>query len=308
MPGLWMSSRAARVSTASGAGACGPTSSTSGSSPSRSCSNSRAGSAGQPAGGSTVTSPSAACLTRRMRSSSAPASTTRLIGSSFRRCCPGVTTSVPPVCGALGLEGEPEGAVLGAEDDGLGLGGGHGEGDHQALGRGAAVPGPTPSSASAVGVDRRRRALDLGDQHVVQDGVGLRASRPSGLSETTTPTVSPAASRPPTARCGSSRTLTSCRPGGHGDGAGRLQVVGPLRSGRRAAAPPARGRRWRPGRSASARSVDPAAAARPWPARPRCAPCRRARRRRSPRGSSLSTTSTSTVRVPARARASAPCT
>ena len=36
---------------------------------------------------------------------------------------------------------------------------------------------------------------------------------PSSI-ETTTPMVSPAASRPPTARCGSSCTLTSCRPSG----------------------------------------------------------------------------------------------
>ena len=44
-------------------------------------------------------------------------------------------------------------------------------------------------------------------------------------SETKIATWSPAASRPPTARWGSSWTLISCSPVGHLDGAGRLQGV-----------------------------------------------------------------------------------
>ena len=177
MPGLWTSSRAASVST-SGAGACGPTSRTSGSSPSMSCSNRRAGSPGRRPGGRTWTSPSVACLTRRIRSSPAPARTTRLIGVPPRRSCPGSRTRVPPVSSPSVSRDSHSVPCSIAEDDRLGVLGGEREGHHQAASR--ARPGRHRLGLALGGrVDRRGRALHLGDEHRVQDGA--RSDRvPSG--------------------------------------------------------------------------------------------------------------------------------
>ena len=170
MPGLWTSSRAASVST-SGAGACGPTSSTSGSSPSTSCSNSRAGSPGRRPGGRTWTSPSVACLTRRIRSSPAPARTTRLIGVPPRRSLPGSMTRVPLVSSpSVSRDSHSVPCSMPKTTVSASLAVTR-EGHHQA-GRRAR----RPASRLGVGrrrVGRRRGALHLGDQHVVQDGGGL---------------------------------------------------------------------------------------------------------------------------------------
>ncbi len=106
----------------------------------------------------------------------------------------------------------------------------------------------------SAGLDRRGRALHLGDQDVVQDGVRRRRAVLERQRDDDADGVAggqPATDGPLRLQ----QDADLLQPRGHRDGARRLRGRPAARSGRRAAAPPAGGRRWRPGRPASARSV-----------------------------------------------------